>query len=77
MEYDWADETIHAHYGKHWLTKLHESWPDVYPALEVVRDHCNELVAATLTTVTGAEREGIESVAHAMLEKAQAGLAQR
>lgn len=71
MEYDWADETIHAHYGKHWLTTLAQSQPDVVPPPEVVRERCNELVEATLATATDAERAEIHTIAAAIMEKAR------
>ena len=31
MEFDWADETIHAHFGSHWLRVLHEARPAEIP----------------------------------------------
>ncbi len=75
MEYDWADETIHAHYGKHWLTALHDAQPGIIPPVDTIRERCSELVAATLTTVTDAERADIQFVADSMLKKAQTALA--
>ncbi len=71
MEYDWADETIHAHYGKHWLTTLAQSEPDVIPAPEVVRERCSELVEATLATATDTERAEIHAIAAAIMAKAR------
>lgn len=70
MEYDWADETIHAHFGKYWLSALHENWPDLYPAPDVVRARCSELVDALLSTATAEEQRAIMAVAAAMMEKA-------
>lgn len=70
MEYDWADETIHAHFGKHWLSTLHENWPESYPASDVVRERCSELVDALLSTATAEEQQDIVAVAAAMMEKA-------
>lgn len=70
MEYDWADETIHAQFGKHWLSTLHENWPEVYPALEEVRERCSGLVDALLPTATAEEMQDITAVADAMMARA-------
>jgi hypothetical protein len=32
MDFDWADETIHATYGNRWLRALHELNSEKYPA---------------------------------------------
>ena len=73
MDYDWADETIHAHYGKHWLEKLFED--DGYDGetvkLEQISDRCGELVAAVVASATPDELKDIRAVAGAMLVKAE------
>jgi hypothetical protein len=74
MEYDWADETIHAHFGKYWLSKLQELEPERYPPAETVRARCSELVAAMLQTITEAERLEIQALADSMLAKARLAL---
>jgi len=71
MEFDWADETIHAHYGAHWLARLHEVKPDAVPDVDVLRDECNRLVSATVATATDAERADIIQAARAIIAKAE------
>lgn len=73
MEYDWADETMHAHFGKHWLTTLHENWPEVYPTPDEVRERCSELVDMLLPTATPEEYQDIMAVASAMMDRATSG----
>jgi len=73
MDYDWADETIHAHYGKRWLETLLEvrggdGDPD---ELERIRTRCGELVSAVVESATPEETRDIRAVAQAMLEKAE------
>jgi hypothetical protein len=71
MEFDWADETIHAHYGRRWLSALHEQDPARYPGPDNVRDRCEELVRAITGAATEEERAGIRRIAGAMIAKAE------
>ena len=71
MEFDWADETIHAHYGSRWLNTLHSQHAEAIPNPDAVRSRCNDLVAAQLATATDAERAEIRQVAQHLIEKAQ------
>jgi hypothetical protein len=71
MEFDWADETIHAHYGSKWLTALHEIDPDAYPDRHVLGKRCDQLVANIVATATDAERRAISDVAQSIIEKAR------
>ncbi|MEP7358404.1 MAG: DUF455 family protein [Anaerolineales bacterium] len=79
MDYDWADETIHAHYGQHWLNHLVASGYAGAAALDVdntldvdaIRARCSELVAATAASATPAERAELRQVAEALLAKAE------
>ena len=44
MEFDWADETLHAEYGRRWLRRLLEARgedPESWPA---VLERCEQLV---------------------------------
>ena len=70
MEFDWADETIHAHYGKRWHAALRAKDPDHVPDLDDVLATCERLVAAEVASATGAERADIRQVAEAMIAKA-------
>ena len=70
MEFDWADETIHAAYGKRWHTALHEKFPDRIPDMDGLHRRCDELVAIEIAAATDAERAEIRQVADAMIAKA-------
>jgi hypothetical protein len=71
MEFDWADETLHASYGRAWLKKLRELYPDEVPEVLEVTKHCDELVTNVVATATDEERKDIRAVAEAMLKKAE------
>lgn len=71
MDFDWADEAIHAHYGQRWLKKLHNLQPGALSSPDSIKTRCNELVAAVVETATQTEREKIHQIAQAMIEKAQ------
>jgi hypothetical protein len=70
MEFDWADETLHAEYGRRWLKELlasrgqdPEAWPQVL-------ERCEQLVAARLGEATDADREAIVTRADNLLRLA-------
>jgi hypothetical protein len=70
MEFDWADETLHAEYGRRWLKDLlahrgedPESWP-------AVLERCEQLVAARVARATEVERARIVDVADALVADA-------
>jgi hypothetical protein len=70
MDFDWADETIHAHYGKMWLDKLLEVRGEaIEPA--VVRQRCEDLVDAIVAEATDAERREILTLAENILTNAE------
>jgi hypothetical protein len=71
MEFDWADETIHAHYGKRWYDALRAKDPDHIPPLDDTRENCDRLVAAEVASATSADRDDIRRVAEAMVAKAE------
>ena len=67
MEFDWADETLHAEYGRRWLKELlqrrghdPEGWPQVL-------ERCEQLVAAKLAEATDADRQAIVATADNLL----------
>ncbi|HEY3542241.1 MAG TPA: DUF455 family protein [Gaiellaceae bacterium] len=71
MEFDWADETLHAEYGRRWLKELlrrrgedPESWPQVL-------QRCEQLVADRVAEATDADREAIVATAETLLEAAE------
>ena len=73
MDYDWADETIHAHYGKHWLETVLAVDRTERETLELeqISARCGEFVSAFVKSATPDELKDIRVVAQAMLEKAE------
>jgi len=71
MDFDWADETIHAAYGHRWLDALRELRPDQVPDIDTLRQRCDELVGREVDAATDADRKDIGAVALAMIEKAE------
>ncbi len=70
MEFDWADETIHAHYGAKWLRALHQKYPSL-PDRDSIHERCDALVNALVETATDDERREIRQIAEAMIQKAE------
>ncbi len=70
MDFDWADETMHAGYGKHWLKELLTVRGQDPGAYEKVREHCEKLVRDCVATATPEETADIKKVAAALLAKA-------
>lgn len=71
MDFDWADETIHASYGNHWLAELlkRRRMEDFDP--HIIRDRCEALVKAMVDQATEADRQEIREIAAAMIAKAE------
>ena len=70
MDFDWADEAIHAGYGRKWMraaldARGHEalSWPDV-------TQRCEELVAARVASATEEEKRVLRRRADALIAEA-------
>ena len=70
MDFDWADETIHATYGNRWLRALHELDPETYPAAAQVRDDCEVLVKKMIASASAEEKSAIAERAHRMIQRA-------
>jgi hypothetical protein len=71
MEFDWADETLHAEYGRRWLRRLlevrgddPESWPEVL-------ERCEQLVRARIEEATPEDLERIRACADALVRGAK------
>jgi hypothetical protein len=71
MEFDWADETLHAEYGRRWLRRLlevrgddPESWPEVL-------ERCEQLVRARIEEATPEDLERIRACADALVRGAE------
>jgi uncharacterized ferritin-like protein (DUF455 family) len=70
MDFDWADETIHATYGNRWLKALNEIDPERYPPPDTVRAYCEKLVASMITKASNEEKQAITARANALIERA-------
>jgi uncharacterized ferritin-like protein (DUF455 family) len=70
MDFDWADETIHATYGNRWLKSLHELNPDQYPAPNLVRQDCEKLVQIMIAKASNEEKRAITDCANALIQRA-------
>ena len=70
MDFDWADETIHATYGNRWLKSLHEIDSEQYPAPNLVREHCEELVQTIVAKASHEEKRAITDRANALIQRA-------
>jgi Protein of unknown function (DUF455) len=71
MEFDWADETLHAEYGRRWLKRLLEARgedPERWPAL---LERCEELVRGRVGRATPQERERIRRCAESLIAEAE------
>jgi uncharacterized ferritin-like protein (DUF455 family) len=75
MEFDWADETLHAEYGRRWLRRLleargedPESWPSVL-------EECERLVQERVERATSDDLARIRICADALVAAAQASAA--
>ncbi len=72
MDFDWADEGIHAAYGKHWLTRLIEVRQEPPGAIERIHDRCGELVESTVASATVEEVADVQAAAERLVARAQA-----
>ena len=55
MDFDWADEGMHAAYGKRWLTALIAARGLPPETFDAVRERCGKLVDAVTATATPEE----------------------
>jgi len=72
LEFDWADETIHAEYGRRWLRRLLElrgEDPDSWPA---VLERCEDLVRARVAKATPGDLARIRACADELVREARA-----
>jgi hypothetical protein len=72
MDFDWADEGMHAAYGKRWLTALIAERGLPPETFDAVREKCGDLVDAVVATATPKEIADIRStvdrlIAHAVI----------
>jgi hypothetical protein len=70
MDFDWADETKHAHFGNLWLTRLLKA-RGLESDPKVVRAKCHQLVDATIASASEAEKQEVLQMAQAITERAE------
>jgi uncharacterized ferritin-like protein (DUF455 family) len=70
MDFDWADETIHAGYGKHWLRELLAVRGENPAAHDQIRERCGKLVSDYVATATEGEVTAIKKIAGALMTQA-------
>ena len=71
MEFDWADETLHAEYGRRWLRRLLEARgedPESWPA---VLERCEQLVQQRVARATNEDLERIRACADDIIATAE------
>lgn len=71
MDFDWADETIHAGYGKRWLKELLALRGEDPSAHDQIRERCGQLVRELVNTASEEEVAAIKKVAGALMAKAE------
>jgi hypothetical protein len=71
MDFDWADETLHASYGKRWLKELLAGRGQDPAAYEEVRKNCERLVNDYVRTATPAEVTDLKNAATHLLNEAE------
>lgn len=70
MDFDWADETLHASYGKRWLKELLAIRGQDPAMYEEIRKNCEKLVNDYVGTATQTEITDLKVVAERLLKKA-------
>ena len=71
MDFDWADETLHAYYGKRWLKELLSIRGQDPGAYDDVRKNCEKLVKDYVGTAKLTEMNDLKILADQLLNKAQ------
>jgi hypothetical protein len=71
MDFDWADETIHAGYGKRWLQRLLEIRGEDQSSYHQIRDRCAEMVSAVVKSARAEEVTELKVLVDAILAKAE------
>jgi uncharacterized ferritin-like protein (DUF455 family) len=70
MEFDWADETLHAEYGRHWLRQLLETRGEDAEGWPQILERCEELVQERISRTTDEEKGRIRACADRLLAEA-------
>src|SRR5437899_11999403 len=69
MDFDWADETMHAGHGKHWLKELLAARNQDPPAYDQVWVRCEKLVSYYVSSETAKNVAEIKKILNGLLEK--------
>ena len=72
MDFDWADETMHAGFGRKWLQKLMEARGEDPSKFKDIRQRCGQLVQAVVNTATAEETAEVRTLVDAIIAKAEA-----
>jgi len=72
MDFDWADETMHAGYGRKWLQKLMEIRGEDSTRYKEIRERCAELVQAVVRTAQPDEVAELRLLVAKIVAKAEA-----
>jgi uncharacterized ferritin-like protein (DUF455 family) len=70
LEFDWADETLHAEYGRRWLKDLLEQRGEDPESWPTVLERCERLVAERVASATASDRARITAAAEALVAEA-------
>jgi hypothetical protein len=70
MEFDWADETLHAEYGRRWLRRLLEVRGQDPESWASVLERCEQLVHERVARATPDDLARIRACADALVEEA-------
>jgi hypothetical protein len=70
MDFDWADETMHASFGRRWLRELLAARGQDPAEYERIREHCGRLVADFVATATADEVKAIKEAAARLIKRA-------
>jgi uncharacterized ferritin-like protein (DUF455 family) len=70
MEFDWADETLHAEYGRRWLRRLLEARGEDPESWPTVLERCERLVEERIGRATPEDLQRIRACADALVAAA-------
>ena len=70
MEFDWADETLHAEYGRHWLKRLLETRGEDPEGWQRILERCEALVQERISATTDEEKRRVRACADRLLAEA-------
>jgi hypothetical protein len=71
MEFDWADETLHAEYGRRWLRRLLEARGEDPTSWPAVLERCEQLVQQRIAGATAEDLVRIRACADALVKEAE------